>query len=742
MREQERRPATHDAHQVRPPTAVRPPASHAGAALPPITALQRTAGNSAVVQMLAQQQEDDLAPASTDIQRSTVHGVLRSPGKPLDDNVRTEMEARLGADFSTVRLHDSAAADRSAAEIGARAYTSGEHVVIGRQGRDKHTLAHELTHVIQQRWGPVSGETDATGLSISDPSDRFEQAAEANATRALQRKAPRAEQPTTDEDAAAVHRSAQVPSVAAMTPGNGVAPVQRFVSVSANMRTEIFTDSPSPNSTIAPQTADDLMQKVGAAIDASNDRELIEQFHANYEKVALQAKNWVADSQVGSWSSAGSQKLSTHKFGRKKQKRTYKTFVEAGRALVGWVLQKPGRHEEKVFANQLVEDPDLAADLDAVLTKVRGWITNLGTDPSKLYDPLKTVDHNQIYAELASGTGTLNNAPKAFGRYQEHFDDPNARRSHPTTFKGNFLAVLDHPDQFPVRDKIIVLHDLTDYFKPRNPSRNEPVTAGQDVLPDTPGPQFLESTQKMNPDGTRKESGEDRGSKTAVRDENAPSTRTAREHRIPVTAGQSFTAARLLNLGTQADATPAELNAVALGIFALWRIDYDHTTDLAAHTLHEVLDIASNFGLAYNMKVPQQGSNMYPQVVAKRAKRTNDKLRSQLQPLGKAVDDMKQDITSRFLGSYRQTGRRRMADTLLRDYTTALEKSDERLTALEAADASTPAQTVDQLKTGYYAALKHTLEIYEQLCDLVKAKRIEDRLTENDRDAVGASRIP
>lgn len=83
-----------------------------------------------------------------------------------------------------------------------------------------------------------------------------------------------------------------------------------------------------------------------------------------------------------------------------------------------------------------------------------------------------------------------------------------------------------------------------------------------------------------------------------------------------------------------------------------------------------------------------------------------------------------------------------MVDTLLRDYTAALDRSDDRRTALEAADANTPRQRVEALKTAYYAALKHTVEIYEQLCDLSKAKRIEDRLTENDRDAVGASRVP
>jgi hypothetical protein len=102
------------------------------------------------------------------------------------------MEARLGADFSSVRLHDGPAAARSAAEMSARAYTSGEHVVIGHDGGDKHTLAHELTHVIQQRSGPVSGTDHGDGLSVSDPGDRFERAAEANAVRALSGPVPEA----------------------------------------------------------------------------------------------------------------------------------------------------------------------------------------------------------------------------------------------------------------------------------------------------------------------------------------------------------------------------------------------------------------------------------------------------------------------------------------------------------------------------------------------------------------------
>ncbi|MFD0392119.1 DUF4157 domain-containing protein [Streptomyces nogalater] len=95
------------------------------------------------------------------------------------------MEARLGADFSDVRIHSDAAARTSAAEVGARAYTSGSHVVIGEGGADRHTLAHELVHVIQQRQGPVAGTDNGAGLRVSDPADRFEREAEATARHAL-----------------------------------------------------------------------------------------------------------------------------------------------------------------------------------------------------------------------------------------------------------------------------------------------------------------------------------------------------------------------------------------------------------------------------------------------------------------------------------------------------------------------------------------------------------------------------
>ena len=119
-------------------------------------------------------------------------GVIgKGRGQPLDPTLRAEMETRLGDDFAEVRIHTDAEAARSARAVSARAYTVGNEIVFGTDAPaldtdpGKRTLAHELTHVMQQRRGPVAGTATGDGVSISDPSDRFEQAAEANSARVM-----------------------------------------------------------------------------------------------------------------------------------------------------------------------------------------------------------------------------------------------------------------------------------------------------------------------------------------------------------------------------------------------------------------------------------------------------------------------------------------------------------------------------------------------------------------------------
>ena len=140
------------------------------------------------------------APAALrDDEQSPVHEVPGlGGGRPLEPEVRADMKARLGHDFSHVRVHDDSRAHESATAVNANAYTVGSDVVFQRGGYNpatsegKLTLAHELTHVVQQSQGPVDGTEVPGGIRVSEPGDRFEREAAANAEKAVSTPAPAA----------------------------------------------------------------------------------------------------------------------------------------------------------------------------------------------------------------------------------------------------------------------------------------------------------------------------------------------------------------------------------------------------------------------------------------------------------------------------------------------------------------------------------------------------------------------
>lgn len=147
--------------------------------------LQRTAGNAGVVQMLAAQRESE-------DESSPVHDVVgKGGGSPLNDAVRGDMESRFGQDFGDVRVHTDAQASASAESVGANAYTVGSDIVFKSGNYDassdagQRTIAHELSHVVQQRSGPVDGTDAPGGIRVSDPSDKFERAADATADQVM-----------------------------------------------------------------------------------------------------------------------------------------------------------------------------------------------------------------------------------------------------------------------------------------------------------------------------------------------------------------------------------------------------------------------------------------------------------------------------------------------------------------------------------------------------------------------------
>lgn len=78
-------------------------------------------------------------------------------GRPLESGTREEMGRRFGSDLSDVRVHTDTSAAHLNQNLNARAFTSGSDIFFNREEYNPHStegkrlLAHELTHVLQQR---------------------------------------------------------------------------------------------------------------------------------------------------------------------------------------------------------------------------------------------------------------------------------------------------------------------------------------------------------------------------------------------------------------------------------------------------------------------------------------------------------------------------------------------------------------------------------------------------------------
>ena len=111
----------------------------------------------------------------------------RHPGASLSQPLQARLQDFFRTDFSSVRCHSSL----QAKTLGARAFTAGDTIVFAPGFFDAATshgrrlIAHELSHVVQQRSGPVDGADAPGGIKVSDPGDRFERAADATADRVM-----------------------------------------------------------------------------------------------------------------------------------------------------------------------------------------------------------------------------------------------------------------------------------------------------------------------------------------------------------------------------------------------------------------------------------------------------------------------------------------------------------------------------------------------------------------------------
>lgn len=108
--------------------------------------------------------------------------VDRLGGRPLDTPTQSHMSARFGHDFSQVRIHTDSRAAESAQALHAEAFTDGTDIVFKEGAFDlgspygQRLIAHELTHVVQQKIGRgdpgrISQRSDAAEREAEQAAD-------------------------------------------------------------------------------------------------------------------------------------------------------------------------------------------------------------------------------------------------------------------------------------------------------------------------------------------------------------------------------------------------------------------------------------------------------------------------------------------------------------------------------------------------------------------------------------------
>jgi hypothetical protein len=139
-------------------------------------------GNAAVARLLQGQGIDRSGggPAQLDHEIARAINEQRGRGDELDTDARGKLEHTMGEDFSDVRIHSDAEAHELSKAVSADAFTTGSDVFFQSGKYDpassegQKLLAHELTHVSQQR-----GAAPASEMTVSDPGDATEAEARA-----------------------------------------------------------------------------------------------------------------------------------------------------------------------------------------------------------------------------------------------------------------------------------------------------------------------------------------------------------------------------------------------------------------------------------------------------------------------------------------------------------------------------------------------------------------------------------
>jgi len=187
---QDEQPATAEIAAMRPGTTAAPTPAQAGA-------LSSALGNAGVQRLvdgarvqregeMGEEEEEGAVQAKHDGPMGAAGGPVPGPvaqrieanrggGSALDGGIRGRMEPALGHSLESVRVHVGAESDDLNHTLGAKAFTTGDDVFVRSDqysptsSSGQELLAHELTHVAQQR--TMSNSGPMTVGPAGDPSE-------------------------------------------------------------------------------------------------------------------------------------------------------------------------------------------------------------------------------------------------------------------------------------------------------------------------------------------------------------------------------------------------------------------------------------------------------------------------------------------------------------------------------------------------------------------------------------------
>jgi len=521
----------------------------------------------------------------------------------LPQGLRQGIESLSGLDLSGVRVHRNSS---KPAALQAHAYAQGQDIHLG-PGQEKH-LPHEAWHVVQQAQGRVrpTRQLKRQGVSVNDDLS-LERESDLMGYKA-------AEQGLRGQQPAALPTPRPPGSLAVPRPRQD--PVaQRYLIVGNTDYTRWYKE------TAASTTDPDRDSKIAASLDLKI-TEIAGQMLGSLSLGDAEEKRVsdaiVADaggllrSQIGKWIKDDKGSKSSSKshptFGAKAQTRAYAGYKDLSLALLGWIEAKPMRRWEKSAASFVEHSDAISYHLDTVLHNIQLKINSHSTKGAEISNDIKT--------RPAGLSG------KRWDTYKAYFDA--AGKGGSTTLPDNFDDVLANPQNYDVRQKTGVLHDLMQYFYDKktlepsvdfleeNPSTKASEEGGSGTVRvhyNRPANSHIKPSQMdaglvkpehipgavggVNPVGISTE-------------ESHPSYKFARKHKLPMFARHSYTAARMISLAERAGSSKEQMEAVAWATHSYWRQHYDHTS-IPYHTMHEIMDFLPDFGISYDPLAPEAG---------------------------------------------------------------------------------------------------------------------------------------